>query len=180
MADALLAEARKPAGKPKRKTPSPKKPRRKRRRSSPRRPMRASPGVIEKGKKAGRLTSKELLEVLEDMNLSTDQVDKFNRHSERTWGIDTVGEITCPPSTRGPCRSWRSSARSRGYEEEIIDTESMVESFSTDDPVSPCTSRRSARCPCSPTRRSWSWPSAWPKGTRSQAAAWPRPTSGWW
>ena len=33
--------------------------------------------LIEKGKKAGKLTSKELMDVLDDMNLEPEELDKF-------------------------------------------------------------------------------------------------------
>ena len=47
--------------------------------------------LIERGKKKGKLSSSELLDVLEDMELGTDQMDKIYDTLENL-GIDTVGE----------------------------------------------------------------------------------------
>ncbi|MEG1315847.1 MAG: RNA polymerase sigma factor region1.1 domain-containing protein, partial [Oscillospiraceae bacterium] len=47
--------------------------------------------LIEKGKKVGKLTSKELMDVLENMNLEAEQIDKFYDQLENL-GIETAGE----------------------------------------------------------------------------------------
>ena len=52
--------------------------------------------LIEKGKKAGKLTSKELMDVLDDMNLEPEELDKFYDKLENL-GIDTSGEDILPP-----------------------------------------------------------------------------------
>ena len=52
--------------------------------------------LIEKGKKAGKLTSKELMDVLDDMNLEPEELDKFYDKLENL-GIDTAGEDIVPP-----------------------------------------------------------------------------------
>ena len=47
--------------------------------------------LIERGKKKGRLSSSELLDVLEDMELGTEQMDKIYDTLENL-GNETVGE----------------------------------------------------------------------------------------
>ena len=47
--------------------------------------------LIERGKKKGNLSSSELLDVLEDMELGTEQMDKIYDTLENL-GIETVGE----------------------------------------------------------------------------------------
>ena len=51
--------------------------------------------LIERGKKKGKLSSSELLDVLEDMELGTDQMDKIYDTLENL-GIETVGEDYIP------------------------------------------------------------------------------------
>jgi RNA polymerase primary sigma factor len=87
-----------------------------------------------------------VLEVLEDMNLEQDQVDKFYDTLENL-GIAPVGEDLPAPHRRGGSSELEElNEIEEVTEEEIIDTESMVESFSTDDPVRMYL-KRSARCP---------------------------------
>ncbi len=137
MADALLAEAEPlPAEKLKKKSSKSKKAQAE---AEPEQPQKTNEErlqeLIEKGKKNGKLTSKELLEVLEDMNLEQDQVDKFYDTLENL-GIDTVGEDYLPPIDEEALPELEElNEIEEVTEEEIIDTESMVESFSTDDPV---------------------------------------------
>ena len=57
--------------------------------------------LIERGKKKGNLSSSELLDVLEDMNLDAEQMDKIYDTLENL-GIDTVGEdYIHPPGGHG-------------------------------------------------------------------------------
>ena len=91
--------------------------------------------LIEKGKKSGKLTSKELMEVLEDMNLEQDQIDKFYDTLENL-GIDTVGDDYLPPIDEESLPALEELEEiDEVTEDEMVDTEAMVESFSTDDPV---------------------------------------------
>ncbi|MGE4352789.1 MAG: RNA polymerase sigma factor RpoD [Oscillospiraceae bacterium] len=91
--------------------------------------------LIEKGKKNGKLTSKELLEVLEEMNLEQDQIDKFYDTLENL-GIDTVGEDYLPPIDDEALPALEELEEIEEVtEEEIAETETIVENFSTDDPV---------------------------------------------
>ena len=86
--------------------------------------------LIERGKKKGSLSSSELMDVLEDMDLESDQMDKITLEN---LGIDTVGEDYIPdlPDDADPPLE----AMEDISEEEIVDPNSMVDSFGTDDPV---------------------------------------------
>ena len=88
--------------------------------------------LIEQGKKKGSLSSTELMSVLEDMDLESEQMDKLYDVLENL-GIDTVGEDYIPelPDDAEPPLE----AMEEINEEEIVDPNSMVDSFGTDDPV---------------------------------------------
>ena len=88
--------------------------------------------LIERGKKKGSLSSSELMDVLEDMDLESDQMDKIYDTLENL-GIDTVGKDYIPdlPDDADPPLE----AMEDISEEEIVDPNSMVDSFGTDDPV---------------------------------------------
>ena len=91
--------------------------------------------LIDKGKKTGKLTSKELMDVLEDMNLEPEQIDKFYDTLENL-GIDTAGEDYLAPIDEEALPAIEELEELEEVtEEEIVDTEAMVDSFSTDDPV---------------------------------------------
>ena len=91
--------------------------------------------LIEKGKKTGKLTSKELMDVLEDMNLEPDQIDKFYDTLENL-GIETAGEDYLAPLDEEALPAIEELEELEEVtEEEMVDTEAMVDSFSTDDPV---------------------------------------------
>ncbi len=88
--------------------------------------------LIERGKKKGKLSSSELLDVLEDMELGTDQMDKIYDTLENL-GIDTVGEDYMPEladTAEPPAEEMEEIA-----EEEIVDPNSLIDTFGTDDPV---------------------------------------------
>jgi len=92
--------------------------------------------LVEEGKKRGSLTSKELLDVLEDMNLEQDQVDKFYDTLEN-FNIDTIeaeGANFVPPDDETPEMEELQEIETLA-EDEIIDPESLVDNFSIDDPV---------------------------------------------
>ena len=88
--------------------------------------------LIERGKKKGNLSSTELMDVLEDMDLESDQMDKIYDTLENL-GIDTVGEDYSPdlPDDADPPLE----AMEEINEEEMVDPNSMVDAFGTDDPV---------------------------------------------
>ena len=91
--------------------------------------------LIARGKKTGKLTSKELLDVLEDMTLEPEQIDRFYDALENL-GIETTGEDYLPPLEEDAAPALQELEEiDEVTEEEITETEAMVESFSTDDPV---------------------------------------------
>ncbi len=91
--------------------------------------------LIEKGKKAGKLTSKELMDVLEGMNLDAEQIDKFYDQLENL-GIDTAGEDYLRPIDEEALPELEELEELEEVtEDEIANTEAMVDTFSTDDPV---------------------------------------------
>ena len=89
--------------------------------------------LLEKGKKAGQLTNKEL-EVLETLNLDSETTDRFYEAIESA-GIDTVidEEDFLPPLDEDALPELEKIEEVT--EEEILDTDSMADTFSTDDPV---------------------------------------------
>jgi len=92
--------------------------------------------LVEEGKKRGSLSSKELLDVLEDMNLEQDQIDKFydtleNLNIETT---DPEEAVFVPPDTDAPEIEELQEIETLA-EDEIIDPDTMVDNFSIDDPV---------------------------------------------
>ena len=90
-------------------------------------------GLLEKGKKTGQLTNKELA-VLEGLNLDTEATDKFYETLDAA-GIETVIEDDdfLPPMDDDALPELQGIEEVT--EEEILDTDSMADSFSTDDPV---------------------------------------------
>ncbi len=91
--------------------------------------------LIEKGKKAGKLTSKELMDVLENLNLDAEQIDRFYDTLENL-GIETAGEDYLRPIDEEALPELEELEELEEVtEEEIASTEAMVDSYSTDDPV---------------------------------------------
>jgi len=134
MADVLLneAEAEKPA-KPARKRASRKKD------AQPDAPVKTVEErlqeLLDKGKKAGKLTPKDL-ECLEDMNLDNEAMDKFYESLEKNGiDLDVGGDDLLLPLDEVLPDSEDLRGIEEVTEEEINETESMVDSFSTDDPV---------------------------------------------
>ena len=89
--------------------------------------------LLEKGKKSGQLTNKELM-VLEGLNLDTETTDKFYESLDAA-GIETVMEDDdfLPPMDDDALPELEEIEEVT--EEEILDTDSMADTFSTDDPV---------------------------------------------
>ncbi len=88
--------------------------------------------LIEKGKKKGNLSASELLDVLEDMDLSSEQMDKIYDTLENL-GIETVSEDYIPelPDDADPPVEDMEEIS----EEEMVDPNSLMDTFGTDDPV---------------------------------------------
>ena len=93
--------------------------------------------LLEKGKKQGQLTNKEL-EVLETLNLDAEATEKFYESLEAN-GIETIIEDDdfLPPLDDLDILPELEELQEleEVTEEEILDTDSMADSFSTDDPV---------------------------------------------
>jgi RNA polymerase primary sigma factor len=89
--------------------------------------------LLEKGRKAGQLTNKEL-EVLETLNLDADTTERFYDAIESA-GIETIIEDDgyLPPVDDDALPELKQLEEVT--EEEIMDTDAMVDSFATDDPV---------------------------------------------
>ena len=91
--------------------------------------------LLEKGKKAGKLSAKEL-ECLEDMNLDPEIVDKFYETLEANGvDIDVAGVDVLPPIDDVLPEVEDLAEIEEVPEEEISDTDALMDSFSTDDPV---------------------------------------------
>ena len=136
MADALLEEAKAPAEQPKPK----KKGSSKKKDAAPETPVKTPEErlneLIEKGKKAGKLSAKEL-ECLEEMNLDGEVIDKFYETLEQNnIDIDIAAADVLPPIDDDMLPEVEDIASIEEVtEEEISRTDDLDDSFSTDDPV---------------------------------------------
>ena len=91
--------------------------------------------LIEKGKKAGKLTSKELMDVLESLNLDADQIDKFYDQLENL-GIETTGEdYLCPIDEDALPELEQLEEIEEVTEDELKNADAIADSYATDDPV---------------------------------------------
>ena len=88
--------------------------------------------LIERGKKKGKLSSSELMEVLENLDIGSEQMDKIYDVLENL-GIETAGEDYLPDlhDEAGPPAEELEDIP----EEEIVDPNTLVDSFGIDDPV---------------------------------------------
>ena len=117
--------------------PKPKKSKKKEERNEPAKsPEERLNELFEKGKKAGKLTPKEL-EILEELNLDGEAVDRFYESLEKA-GIDIdVGsdDLLLPPlDDMGP-ETEELAEIEEVTSSELVDTDALMDSFSTDDPV---------------------------------------------
>ena len=91
--------------------------------------------LLEKGKKVGKLTAKEL-ECLEEMNLDGEAVDKFYETLEKNGvDIDVGADDLLPPIDDVLPDVDDLAGIEEVTDEEINDTDALMDSFSTDDPV---------------------------------------------
>ncbi|WP_371817942.1 RNA polymerase sigma factor RpoD [Pseudoflavonifractor sp. MSJ-37] len=88
--------------------------------------------LIERGKKKGKLSASELMDVLENMNLESDQMDKIYDALENL-GIDTAGDDYLPDLTEDVLPN--AEELEEIPEEEIVDPNTLVDAFNIDDPV---------------------------------------------
>ncbi len=85
-----------------------------------------------KGKKKGKLDSSELSEVLDEMDLDSDQMDRIYDSLEQV-GIEVGSEeflVDLPDDTEPPMEEIAGIE-----EEELVDPNTLVDSFNIDDPV---------------------------------------------
>ena len=91
--------------------------------------------LIEKGKKAGKLTSKELSDVLDSLGLGQEELDAIYDRLE-DLGVDTTGDEFLPPLEDDVLPELEELEEIvEVTEEEIANADAMADSFSTDDPV---------------------------------------------
>ena len=90
--------------------------------------------LVERGKKAGKLSSKDLM-ALEDMNHSSEETEKFYDRLE-SLGIDVLGDDALLPVDEDALPELEELEEIEEVtEEEMNETEAMADTFSTDDPV---------------------------------------------
>ncbi|MCL0234511.1 RNA polymerase sigma factor region1.1 domain-containing protein, partial [Klebsiella pneumoniae] len=88
--------------------------------------------LVEKGKKAGKLSSKDL-KVLEDMNHSSEETEKFYDQLE-SLNIDVLSDDALPPVDEDALPELEEVEEIEEVsEEEMNETEAMADTFSTDD-----------------------------------------------
>ena len=136
MADALLDEADKAEESPKAKA---KKKSSKKKEAEPAEPVKTVEErlaeLLELGRKKGKLSTKEL-SCLEDMNLDNDTMDKFYESLEAAGvDIDIPAADALPPIDDVLPETDDLLDIEEVTEDEISETEALVDSFSTDDPV---------------------------------------------
>ena len=134
MADQLLAaDGQEQAEKPKAKRKSGKK--QEAQTPNPKTPEERLNELLEKGKKAGKLTAKEL-ECIEELNLDSEAEAKFYETLEANGvDIDIAAADLLPPIDDVLPEAEDLAAIEEVTQEELSDTDALVESFSTDDPV---------------------------------------------
>ena len=133
MADALLKEddARNEEAKPKRKTGKKKEAEA----PAPKTPEERLNELLEKGKKAGKLTAKEL-ECIEEMNLDSEVEAKFYETLEANGvDIDIAGADLLPPIDDVLPEAEDLAEIEEVTEKELSETEALADDFFTDDPV---------------------------------------------
>ena len=88
--------------------------------------------LLDKGKKKGSLSASEMMDALEEMELESEQMDKIYDVLENL-GIDTAGEDFPPEITEENMPPIEEIEEIP--EEEIVDPNTLVDSFGIDDPV---------------------------------------------
>ncbi|MBO5543883.1 MAG: RNA polymerase sigma factor RpoD [Oscillospiraceae bacterium] len=92
--------------------------------------------LLERGKKAGKLSPKEL-DMLNDLNLDPDTIDKFYETLEQN-GVDIdygAAELLPPLDDDILPELEEISSVEQVSDEELTDTDALMDSFATDDPV---------------------------------------------
>lgn len=88
--------------------------------------------LLDRGKKKGKLSASELMDVLEEMDLESEQMDKIYDIMENL-GIDTSGEEDLPDLVEEDMPTIEEIEEIP--DEEIVDPSTLVDSFGIDDPV---------------------------------------------
>ncbi len=91
--------------------------------------------LIEDGKKHGRLSSKLLLEVLEELNLEQEQIDRFYDTLENLNIETNDSDDSFQPGDDAAPDVAELQEIENLNEDELIDPETLVDNFSVDDPV---------------------------------------------
>lgn len=92
--------------------------------------------LLQKGKKDGRLSAKELLNALADIQIEPDEVDKFYDTLE-SFGVEVIADdeyLSELVVDDTPAMEELKEIEADG-EDEVVDPETLVDSFNTDDPV---------------------------------------------
>ncbi|MEG1632821.1 MAG: RNA polymerase sigma factor RpoD [Oscillospiraceae bacterium] len=90
--------------------------------------------LLEKGKKAGKLTAGEI-EALDELNLEPDELDKFY-DKLANLGIDAASDDVLPPLDDDMLPALKELEEiEEAAEEEISEAQKLIDNFSTDDPV---------------------------------------------
>ena len=134
MADQLLeADGQEQTEKPKAKRKSGKK--QEAQAPNPKTPEERLNELLEKGKKAGKLTARELA-CIEELNLDSEVMDKFYETLEANGvDIDIAATDLLPPIDDVLPEVEDLAAIEEVTQEELSDTDALVDSFATDDPV---------------------------------------------
>jgi len=90
--------------------------------------------LLERGKAAGKLSDKEIMDVLDNLTLSSDELDKFYDKLEN-MGIDMAGDNTLIPLEDLAPDIEELETIEEITQAEIAETDALADSFSTDDPV---------------------------------------------
>ncbi|NJE74250.1 RNA polymerase sigma factor RpoD [Pseudoflavonifractor sp. SW1122] len=90
--------------------------------------------LVDAGYKKGKLSSGEMMEVLESMNLESEQMDKMYDIMENL-GVDAAGEEDLMPILSEEDLLPPAEEMEDFNEEELVDPNTLVDSFAIDDPV---------------------------------------------
>ncbi|MBR6353004.1 MAG: hypothetical protein IKS25_02680, partial [Oscillospiraceae bacterium] len=91
--------------------------------------------LLEKGKKSGKLSSKEL-KILDDMNIDGEAIEKFYDSLEKAGiDIDVDSDDLLPPLDETMPEAEDLVEIEEVSDTELADTDALMDNFSTDDPV---------------------------------------------
>lgn len=118
--------------------------------------------LVDAGYKKGKLSSNELMEVLESLNLESEQLDKIYDVLENL-GVDTA-EDDYLAGVEDDALLPSGNELEELPEEELVDPNTLVDSFAVDDPVRMYLKEIGKVDLLTPER--WSWPRPWARATR--------------